>query len=136
MRHLDESQRRQYENSGMFHVFGKSGRIYRILPRLGWSVEVFGRDWACITTICIVPRVKCPIADHQLALKLIIETDEELVFKIGNLTFVQAPPTPLPLPPLEPPTAAECVAAGVVLCGLLGLAWHIVSLLWASFNGA
>jgi hypothetical protein len=90
-RNLSAEQRRTLAKSGFIDVRACGGRVYR-LARSG-SVARLSEDGKYLTEqYCIVPTVAMPPEDRLLALKLMLETDEEEFLKTacrrGTLTLL------------------------------------------------
>lgn len=78
---LDEEQRHQLLTRGRFNVRSASGRLY-VIER-GYAGNVFSGQ----TRFCIHMDHRLPEADHMLAQKLLIETDEDSFLRIANHSF-------------------------------------------------
>lgn len=81
--HLDVKQREEYLKVGRFHVETKDGtRVYRLEPGRP-PTRIKGEDGSRYT-YCIHPREIYPQADTVLALKLLLEADEEQFLHTAN----------------------------------------------------
>lgn len=89
LENLDDSQRGELESDGHFHVETADGRRrYRLRPGSP-PIRVQGEDgrrWS----YCIHPLHSYPIDDVTLALKLLLDADEERFLQIANATAVRA----------------------------------------------
>lgn len=81
--HLTRRQRADLDKHGYFHVQTRDGeRVYRI-RRDGLPTRVKGEDGNRYT-YCIHPAGSWPAGDKALAIKLLLETDEERFLEIAN----------------------------------------------------
>lgn len=77
---LSVEQQAQLDENGCFRVTAPSGRVYTITQ--GYAGNVYSQGWS----YCIHMRSDLPEADHMLAQKLMIETDEAAFLRIANAT--------------------------------------------------
>jgi hypothetical protein len=80
---ISEAEWRRYVTNGFLMVKGASGRWYQVF-RDGRHIQVFERGQR-IASICIHSDQKCPPSDHVINMKVLIEIDEEEVWKGGNV---------------------------------------------------
>ena len=90
---LDEEQKAEYEEKGVFHVHTKNGeRTYRLRP--GYPPHRVKAKDGKMYSYCIHPRESYPAEDTAAALKLLIEADEAEFLRIANATFIGNVPVP------------------------------------------
>lgn len=77
---LDDVQRREYRETGQFHVRSPAGRSYLIRHGYAGNVERDGSKF------CIHADPGLPHADQMLGQKLMLETDEAAFLRIANET--------------------------------------------------
>jgi hypothetical protein len=86
---LTETQRREFDTDGHFHVETRDGqRRYRLSPG-SLPLRVHGEDgrrWS----YCIHPRESYPADDVALALKLLLEANEDEFLETANATELRA----------------------------------------------
>lgn len=83
---LTEPQRQEYAKDKSFTIISKDGnRTYRV--KKGWShnVERIDAEGKKIHTLCAHPQQPVPLADNQLAQKLMLEHDEDTFLKMANV---------------------------------------------------
>lgn len=81
LEHLDKNQIKQYKKDKTFICYGhKTGTKYRVLPKLEINIEVYDND-RITHKLCITPSESTPIPDEQLAIKLMLEGNEEYLLK-------------------------------------------------------
>lgn len=85
---LTETAWRRYVTNGFIMVQGKSGRFYQIFNNQRNTV-VYEKNKA-VASICIHTDNTVPPTDHVLSLKLLVELDEESVWKGGNVRKMKA----------------------------------------------
>lgn len=85
--HLEDEQREELEQAGYFHVHTRDGeRTYQLRPGFN-PMRVKGEDGRRVS-YCIHPSGVFPSDDTALALKLLLETDEERFLAIANATVL------------------------------------------------
>lgn len=83
--HLDEKQRKEFEDKGSFVVMGQSGQHYRIFTNaISGNVHLIGKK----EKLCAHMGQEIPTADHFLAQKLMLEIDEQAFLRIANRSAV------------------------------------------------
>jgi hypothetical protein len=80
---ITEKEWRRYVTNRFIMVKGASGRWYQIFENQEW-LRVYEQG-KLIDRICIHTAKDCPPTDHVINLKVLIETDENIVWKEGNL---------------------------------------------------
>ena len=75
-RNLNAEQQRTFATSGFINVRASGGRVYR-LEGAGFVGRLSEDGKSLRAQYCIMPTVAMPVADRLLALKLMLETDEE-----------------------------------------------------------
>jgi len=85
---LSEAEWRRYVTNGFVMVKGVSGRFYQVFNDQR-RIQVYHRGKA-MASICIHTDRSCPPTDHVINMKVLIETDEELVWKEGNVSNLQS----------------------------------------------
>jgi hypothetical protein len=75
-RNLTAEQERTFATGGFIDVRASGGRVYR-LERGGFVGRLAEDEKSLRAQYCIMPTVAMPLADRLLALKLMLETDEE-----------------------------------------------------------
>lgn len=81
---LSDIQRQSLKEEDWFLVVGKSGNIYRIRRGMVGNIDLVGPDGKIIRSYCVHPTENMPIADHMVAQKLWLESDDEFVEKTAN----------------------------------------------------
>jgi len=87
---ITEAEWRRYVTNGFIMVKGVSGRFYQIFNNDSNRVRVFYKNKQT-HQICIHTDKNCPPTDHVLNLKTLIEMDESLIWKAGNVSNFTAP---------------------------------------------
>lgn len=82
---ITEAEWRRYVTNGFIMVKGVSGRFYQIFNNDSNRVRVFYKNKQT-HQICIHTDKNCPPTDHVLNLKTLIEMDESLIWKAGNVS--------------------------------------------------
>jgi len=75
-RNLNAEQQRTLATGGFIDVRASGGRVYR-LERVGFVGRLAEDKQSLTAQYCIMPTVAMPFADRLLALKLMLETEEE-----------------------------------------------------------
>ena len=75
-RNLNAEQKRTLATGGFIDVRASGGKVYRI-ERAGFVGRLAEDEKSLTAQYCIMPTVAMPLADRLLALKLMLETDEE-----------------------------------------------------------
>ncbi|GAC1530511.1 MAG: hypothetical protein NVS2B16_37430 [Chloroflexota bacterium] len=88
---LTDEQAAQYRSERAFEVRAPSGRRYRL--KHGWAsnIEVLNDEGRTIERLCVHPNQSVPYADNLLMQKLGIETSEEQLRRIANITPIRNP---------------------------------------------
>jgi len=82
---LNPRQREEYQAHGMFHLYTKSGKKYRIKKGgQHGNVYLLNEKDEEVTSYCIQPQGGLPDADAHVAQKLLLETDEASFLRIAN----------------------------------------------------
>jgi hypothetical protein len=83
---LTESQKLLFEQKSTISVTAKSGRVYKIYcgHTCGNIITYDRRNNPIHYCLHIKTEYACPLYDHILAQKLLIETDEKLFLKLAN----------------------------------------------------
>lgn len=100
LRSLNPAQRAEFNRSGAFTVFGKSGRCYRITYGSASNVEVLTRTGKIDHRLCAAP-VGVPTPAVMLTQKLMLETQEAEFLRIAvkhRVTGFPAAADPVGLP--------------------------------------
>lgn len=84
MNYLSVEQREEYERHQRFHVITKAGKLYRINKGSHGNIKLI-EEGAAVESLCVQPR-GVPDFDSMLAQKLWLETDEEQIRKVANIT--------------------------------------------------
>jgi len=87
---ITEAEWRRYVTNGFLMVKGASGRFYQIFNNDSNRVRVYFKNKQT-HQICIHTDKNCPPTDHVLNLKTLIEMDESLIWKAGNVSNFTAP---------------------------------------------
>jgi hypothetical protein len=82
---LSPEQRDEYERHKRFHVITPSGKKYRINKGTHGNIALLGENDRVLEKLCVQPE-GIPKYDAMLAQKLWLETDEEKVRKVANIT--------------------------------------------------
>lgn len=86
---LSEKNFRKYIKDGFIVVRGISGKHYQIFRRNS-HIKVW-QNGIIISEICVYIRDRIPSTDRVIAFKIMIETEEEELYRIGNVyKFLEA----------------------------------------------
>jgi len=86
---LTEKDWRRYVTNGFIMVEGKSGKWYQIFNKsAGYCVGVFEKNQK-IASLCIHTVKDCPPTDHVINMKVLVELDEEQIYKGSNVTNIR-----------------------------------------------
>jgi hypothetical protein len=80
---LTEREWRRYITNGFIMVRGSSGKWYQIFAQ-GYQTQVYEHG-KYLSSICIHTDSVCPPSDHVLNMKVMIEIDEEAIWKGGRI---------------------------------------------------
>ena len=80
---LTEKDWRGYATNGFIMVRGKTGFWYQIFRNQN-PIRIY-RNGKLHHTICIHTDRSCPATDHVINMKIMIEVDEDLLWKSGNI---------------------------------------------------
>lgn len=84
---LNEEQQAELEANRYFHVTTRDGeRVYRLGPNRA-TRRIKGEDGRC-WAYCIHPREAFPVYDTVVALKLLLDSDEDEFLRIANASLV------------------------------------------------
>ncbi len=86
--HLDPEQQDQLNRNNQFRLIARSGRCYEISR--GHAGNIFAFGGAQTMKYCIHTRESMPDADHMLAQKLLLESNEEEFLRLANVTPLAA----------------------------------------------
>lgn len=94
---LNDEQRAEFREAGVFHVRTRDGRLFRFTKGFGHNVHLV-QDGLCVTEYCIITTERVPLYDQMLGQKVLLEADPEDFFRIANFRQLQQP-TPNPALP-------------------------------------
>jgi len=80
---LTEKEWRRYVTNQFIMVKGASGRWYQIFAAAHRLINVYERGQV-IEQLCIHTDSQCPPSDHVVNMKVLVETDEDLVWRGSN----------------------------------------------------
>lgn len=82
--HLTPEQLRDLQERRCLYVFSQSGRRYRV--DRGSTVKLLDDRGSILKRLCIHPEEHVPAADVMLCQKLLIEADEERLWRVANVS--------------------------------------------------
>lgn len=83
---LSASQKIVFEETGAIPVTnGDSGNKYRVRNAGSYNIDVLDKKGKKVKyQLCITPKKKCPVYDHMLMCKIMLESDEKKVWDTAN----------------------------------------------------
>lgn len=80
---LIESEWRRYVTNGFIMARGNSGKWYQVFAAQNERVRVY-ENGKYITNLCIHSDGECPPTDHVINIKILVELDEDAVWRGAN----------------------------------------------------
>lgn len=82
---ITEAEYRRYLTNGFIMVKGQSGRFYQIFNTSHERIKVYYKN-ELTHLICIHTDNSVPSTDHVINMKMLIDLDETMIWKAGNVT--------------------------------------------------